>query len=78
MKLLSDNLQHEIKLHLFWLRTTVPAVIAWVLLYKFLPAAYCPQEVVALMGPVCAVAHYCWWRQCLSPDKKTLTPRIWK
>jgi hypothetical protein len=75
---MSANLKHELKLHLFWVRTTVPAVFVWVLLYKFVPASYCPKELWIFMGPVCVVAHYWWWRQCLSPDKKTFTPRVWK
>jgi hypothetical protein len=75
---LSENLKLEIKLHLFWLRSTVLGVIFWLLCYRFLPAALCPKELFVYMWPVCVVAHYCWWRQGLSPDKKTFNPRIWK
>jgi hypothetical protein len=77
-KLLSDKQKLEIKWHLFWLRAIVPGVILWLLCYRFLPAAFCPKELFVYMWPVPVVAHYCWTRQCMSPDLKTFIPRIWK
>lgn len=76
---LSENLKLEIKLHWFWLRATLPGAIALALFFRFIPPfTDWPLSMMAFMGLVYAVAHYCWWRQCLSPDKKTFTPRIWK
>jgi hypothetical protein len=74
---LSTNLKHEIKLHLFWLMTLLPTAVLF---------AFCFSRPffdgwplwIKFAGPgLCAVLHYAWWRQGLSPDKKTFTPKWW-
>ena len=75
---LSKNLQLEIKLHTIWLRSLVPAAVFAVLFYNLPIFDEWPVWAKFAMPLLCAVLHYLWWRQCLSPDKKTFTPRIWK
>jgi hypothetical protein len=75
---MSANLKHEIKLHLFWLRSTIPGLILYVLSFNTPMFDHWPLWASIAGAVLFLVAHYCWWRQCLSPDKKTFTPRIWK
>ena len=76
---MSANLKHEIKLHLYWLRWGIlPLVVLFALCYSLMPMfAPLPLWGKIFFPALCAVLHYRWWRQCLSPDKKTFKPRIW-
>ena len=75
---LSTNLKHEIKLHMVWLRSLLPGAVVVALGYSMPIFDGHPLWLKIALGAFCAVLHYLWWRQCLSPDKKTFTPRIWK
>lgn len=75
---LSENLKLEIKWHLKWLAGAVPAV-AIPALFMYLPMfENYPFWAKIGLPAIPLVAYYAWCRQCLSPDKKTFTPRIWK
>jgi hypothetical protein len=75
---LSENLKHEIKLHWLWFRSLWMGAIFLTLCFNFLSAFEgIPLGAMVFLGLVCAVGHYLWFRQGLSPDKKTFTPRIW-
>jgi hypothetical protein len=75
---LSENLKLEIKLHKFWLRSLLPGVVVVALGYSMPMFDSHPLWIKIALSALCVVLHYCWWRQGLSPDKKTFTPRIWK
>lgn len=78
MKLLNEDLQLEIKLHWGWFRSLLPGAVLLALIFSLPILGDFPLWAVIGLGLFGAVGHYCWWRQCLSPDKKTFTPRIWK
>jgi hypothetical protein len=78
MQLLSEDQQLEIKLHWRWFLSILPAAVLFVLTFRMPIFDRWPLWAVIAFGLFMAVGHYCWWRQCLSPDKKTFTPRIWK
>ena len=74
---LSTNLQHEIKLHLIWLVSLLPTAVLVVLVFNMRMFDDHPLWIKIALPALCAVLHYIWWRQCLSPDKKTFTPKWW-
>jgi hypothetical protein len=75
---LSKNLKLEIKLHMFWLMTLLPGAVFFVFFFNMRIFDDHPLWIKIAGPALCAVLHYFWWRQGLSPDKKTFTPRIWK
>lgn len=75
---MSAHLKHEIKLHMFWLRSTIPGLVLFVLSFSMPIFDRWPLWAKVAGASLCMAAHYGWFRQCLSPDKKTFTPRIWK
>jgi hypothetical protein len=75
---LSTNLQSEVKLHLFWLTCQLPAAVLAALLFNMRIFDAWPLWAKIALPALCAGLSYFWWRQGLSPDKKTFKPRIWK
>lgn len=75
---LSENARLEIKLHWFWLRCIFPTAFVIGLGFCLPTFDEWPLMAKVVLGAVVPVAHYAWFRQCLSPDKKTFRPRIWK
>lgn len=78
--IVSENLKHEVKLHMFWFRWAfLPFVAFFALCYYLMPMFdHLPLWSKIFFPALCVVLHYRWWRQGLSPDKKTFKPRIWK
>ena len=75
---LSTNLKLEIKLHLVFLLTLLPGTVVYALAFSMPVFDAWPLWAKSALWALSMALYYILWRQCLSPDKKTFTPRIWK
>ncbi|WLI90161.1 hypothetical protein Q4S45_03285 [Massilia sp. R2A-15] len=74
----SKKLRHEMKLHRVFFLATLPGSILFPVAFAAPIFDDVPLWAKCAFGALCLVLLYAWWRQCLSPDKTTFTPRIWK